>query len=309
MRKLHKIGWLLLLSVGLLLHACKKDDAPENPYDDVDYSSHNDSTALPDSNTITGLHQYIFAPRCANPGCHDGTFEPDFRTVQSSWSTLVYRSVNMETVDGTHFFSTRVIPNDYAASFLYERITTPTSDYMPSNSIRLTSAEIGHIKTWIMNGARDANGNLPVRPDLPPNIIGYIAADLSFNRIDTIRVGGQQQNPFKVGANTSFYLPVLALDTADGTAATSPANFTVHEVRFSTNKDNFSGATVMQCTYQSPLPVPQTWQTVVNTAQWPSGTTVYFRVYMNDGHQLSPSEFPRTSSPDYYKTYYAFQVQ
>ena len=42
--------------------------------------------ALPEGN-FAWLHQQAFAPTCANSGCHDGTFEPDFRTVGASWNT------------------------------------------------------------------------------------------------------------------------------------------------------------------------------------------------------------------------------
>jgi hypothetical protein len=83
------------------------------------------------------------------PGCHDGTFEPDFRTVQSSFSTLIYMGVNKKTLDSVNFFNYRVIPNNEATSFLIERLTTSTSDYMPSNGVRLGSADMGNIRKWI----------------------------------------------------------------------------------------------------------------------------------------------------------------
>ena len=303
------LNCLWLVSVILLtFNSCKKDEAPVNPYDKVDYSTGVIADSIPDPTSITGLHKNIFSKRCANPGCHDGTFEPDFRTVQSTWSTLVYLNVNKTTVDSISYFNTRVLPGDFQNSFLYERLTTTTSDYMPSNSSRLSSTEIGYIKTWNQNGAKDINGNSAQKPNLPPTVLGYNAFDSSFNRIDTIRFTGNNSNAFIVHANSLFYLPFLALDTADGSNATDPAFYTVHKIKFSTQKDDFSSAISVNCTWLTPIPYA-VWQATVNTSNWSVGTKVYFRIYVNDGFQTIDAEFPKTNSFDFYKTYYAFIIQ
>ncbi len=300
------------LLVGLMWFSvsCKETETPDNPYDALDHSTTNNNVtpSEPDSNSIVGLQKNIFSKKCANPGCHDGTFEPDFRTIQSTYSTLVYQDVNLTTVNNISFFDYRVIPNDTANSFLFERITTPTSDYMPSNGVRLPKSDIDHIKNWIMNGARDESGNIAVKPDLPPNVLGYIALDAGFNRIDTIRQNGISYLPFIAPANISMTVPILILDTADGSNATAPANFTSVKVKCSTSKDDFSNATDIACLFNIPLPYG-VWEAVVNTGLWSSGTTVYFRVYVNDGQHTTAAEFPRTESLDYFKTYYAFYVQ
>jgi hypothetical protein len=302
-----KIG-LMVACIMLVISSCKKDDAPENPYDNIDYTHNSGTDTVLDPASIAGLHKNIFIKRCANPGCHDGTFEPDFRTVQSSWSTLVYQPVNILTVDSINFFSYRVIPGDAEHSFLHDRITSATSDYMPSNSVRLTASEINYIKTWINNGAKDMFGNTPVKPNLPPIVNGFAAFDASIHQIDTNRVGGVITNPFLVPANSIFYLPFLANDTADGADATNPSAFTVHEVKFSTNKNDFSNAITINALWNVPIPY-NIWQVAVNSAQWSVGTVVYFRIYINDGHQISNMEFPRNAMPDYYKTYCSFKIQ
>lgn len=299
-------GFPLLLVLAIA--GCTKEEAPENPYDSVSYGQQNGNDSIADPVSITGLHQRIFFPKCAVPGCHDGTFEPDFRTVQSSFSTLLFMQVNKRTLDSAKFFSYRVIPGDPDNSFLMERFTTSTADYMPSNSTRLSNTEINQVRAWINNGCPDADGQLPQQPNLAPNIVGYVAYSLSFVRLDTVRVNQVVYNPFVAPANSTMILPVVAYDTADGAAATLPQNFTVHELRLSTDKNNFSGSTVINLTWMSPAPVGF-WQAAVNTAIWPVGTTVYFRAYFNDGFQLNPTEFPRAQSFDYYKTYYAFKVQ
>lgn len=299
-------GCLLLIAFAFAFAGCKEEDDPVNPYPAA--SSSQPVTNEPDPNSIAGLHKNIFSPRCAVPGCHDGTFEPDFRTVQSSYSSLVFMQVNKTTVDSVRYFNYRVWPGDTARSFIVERLTTSTSDYMPSNGTRLQEDEINHVRNWIMSGAKDNAGNIAVKPNLPPNVIGYVALTPSFVRLDTNRVNQVVFNPFIVSANSIFYMPFLALDTADGTTATDPANFTAVKVKFSTSQDQFAGATTINANWFTPIPY-NTWQVSVNTSLWPAGTTVYFRIFLNDGFQPFDVEFPRNASPVYYKTYYAFTVQ
>ncbi|MFN8166635.1 MAG: hypothetical protein U0X76_10845 [Bacteroidia bacterium] len=294
-------------SLSILIYGCSKDEEPANPYDNVDYSTHTDTPEEPDPNSIVGLHKNIFLPRCANPGCHDGTFEPDFRTVESSYSTLVYQPVNKFTLDSAKIYSLRCIPNNVDDSWLIERLVTSTTEYMPSNSVRLTTEQINHVKNWINAGCPDANGNLPVRPDLMPNIqMGYAAMDSMFLSVDTAR-GNFWANPFLIPQGISMYMAFSTSDSADGIYATDPANFTVKEIRFSTNKDDFSSAITIPCTQY--LPTYSAWLTTVPTSIWPTGTTVYFRFYVNDGHHSTNTEFPKNQSMDYYKTYYAFTLQ
>lgn len=305
-------GLLYCSVVGLLFAvACSKTETEDNPYNGIDHSTppNNTNTAEPDSNSIVGLQKNIFSKKCANPGCHDGTFEPDYRTIQSTYSTLVYQNVDKKTVNNIDFFTYRVIPHDTANSFLFERVTTPTADYMPSNGVRLPRSDINHIKAWIMNGARDEFGNLPVRPDLQPNVIGYIAFDSLYNRIDSIRLNNIPYNPFIAPANRNILIPVVVSDTADGTFATPVGNFTSVKIKCSTQKDNFSNATIANCVFNFPIPGFDIWQGYVNTSAWQSGTTIYFRIYANDGQHTTDAEFPRNESLDYYKTVYAFYVQ
>ncbi|MEI7803023.1 MAG: hypothetical protein WCI97_10285, partial [Bacteroidota bacterium] len=78
------------LTLTIVIFSCKKKvttvegTIPDNPYDTVNY----DETGIPevpiDSNSFLGIHKYILSKKCGVPGCHDGNFEPDFRTVQSA---------------------------------------------------------------------------------------------------------------------------------------------------------------------------------------------------------------------------------
>jgi hypothetical protein len=303
--KIH-IALIFLLAMAAI-YSCTKESLPENPYDDVDYSQSGNNAAEPDPNTITGLHKNILFPKCANPGCHDGTFEPDFRTVESSYYTLVYQPVNKFTVDSLSFFSQRVIPNNTADSWLIERLTTSTTEYMPSNAVRLSNGEIDNFKNWINGGCKDMNGNVAVKPNLHPNIIGYVALDSVNTRLDTSRLNGNPLNPFLVNHGSTINIAFVATDTADGNEATDPADFTVKKIHFSTDKNNFTGSSSVNASvYFAPF---NTWIASVPITSWAPGTTVYFRIYVNDGMHSTNSEFPRNESMDYFKTLYSFYVQ
>lgn len=298
---------LVLAFLALILHSCNETEMPDNPYDKVDYGSGASSIPEPDPNSIAGIHKNILIKRCALSGCHDGTFEPDFRTVQSSYSSLVYNPVIKNTVDNNHFFNYRVLPNDISNSFLIERLTTNTSDYMPSNGSRLANKYIDNIKNWIAQGAKDQNGNQALRPDLMPNITNFVIFNSAFNfRYDTIRVGGLNYNPAIVPFGVDLNFVPIVTDEADSAFATPVSAFTNCRIELSLGKDSFPSSNSTPAYFISTYNV---WNCPINTSQWPSGTTVYCRFYVNDGHHAMDSEFPRNTSINYYKSYFSFYVQ
>jgi len=99
----------------------------------------------------------------------------------------------------------------------------------------------------------------------------------------------------------------VATDTADGTDATDPSLFTKKEIRFSLDKNDFSSAITIPASLY--LPPFTAWVVTVPVTSWPAGSTVYFRVVVNDGQHATDAQFPRNESLDYYKTLYAFYVQ
>jgi hypothetical protein len=104
MRRLFFLG----LIISLFLVNCTEDDLLLNPYDGIDYS---DTTLVIDtlsSTSFVKLHRDFLGPSCNVMGCHDGSFEPDFRTVQSSYNTLVYHPILKNNLDET--FTYRVVP-------------------------------------------------------------------------------------------------------------------------------------------------------------------------------------------------------
>lgn len=115
-----------------------------------------------DSSSIVGLYKFIFAPRCNINGCHDGTFEPNFTTVESTYYTLVYHPINKN--NSTHSYTYRVVPYDTAHSVLYARISNccfvNKGDQMPqlNEKDKLSQKQIQQVGKWIMSGAQNIDG-------------------------------------------------------------------------------------------------------------------------------------------------------
>ncbi len=299
MKSLSKYIFIVCAFSGSIL-SCTKD-APENPYDKVNYTPATTPVTNPDPNGIVGLHQNIFLTRCAKAGCHDGTFEPDYRTVESTYASLVYQPVIKNTVDSIHFYKLRVVPFYADSSFLFDRITTSTSEYMPSNGSRLSQSDIDHVRNWINGGAKNQFDVVPSAPNLPPFINGFIAVDSALHRIDSVRVGGSIINPFIVHPGQTILIAFLVSDDS-----TTTPNLLVNKLKLSTDADNFNSAVVANATY---IAAAGAWVATVSTGGFPLGTQVYMRYYVNDPQHTTPAEFPRTDSPVYYKTYASFLIQ
>lgn len=111
------------------------------------------------------VYKRIFAVSCSRPACHDGTFEPDFRTPQSAYFTTVYHPIIKNDTLGS--FSYRIEPFNISKSLLYKRVTTccfvNENDRMPLTLGRdtLSQEKIALIAAWIQSGAKDICGNTP----------------------------------------------------------------------------------------------------------------------------------------------------
>ncbi|MEO8087012.1 MAG: hypothetical protein ABI763_09345 [Bacteroidota bacterium] len=304
-----KYIFFILLTALWIAVSCEK--TPNNPYGDVNYDTDTTTSQSADPNSIVGLHRNIFFPRCAKSTCHDGTFEPDYRTVMSTYSTLVYQPVNKTHCndDTSRYFSLRVIPYDGDNSFLMERLRTQTADYMPSNGNggRLSPADTAHIYNWIMNGAKDQNGNIPVAPNLPPVISSIFAMDADsftnfvFYQVDNIRLGGISYNPFIIHPNQNIYIVFGATDDS-----TSYADLSLNQLKLSYSMDDFSNSTTVNASYNA---FAQLWLIPINANNYTPNDTVFFRYYVNDGDHVQPTEFPRDDYSFYYKYYCSFIVQ
>lgn len=296
----------LFLTAILVVAACKREDPlPDNPYDHVDYGHGGPNNYVPDPDGITGIYENILRQKCSLPGCHDGHFEPDFRSIQSAWSTLVYHKIVKNTADTAYTY--RVIPNDTAGSMLWHRINRGDAQLqqMPATGAYMSAAELGHVRNWILGGAKDMFGNAPTLPNNEPRILGFVAFNQAFttqldvteNRLDSV-----PYFPFIVTPNTNFNVIMLVED--DSTALNQ---LQVNQLKLSLNKNNFGGAATVNAYFLgSGFNV---WVCPVNSGNFTVGDTVYMRYYVNDGSQPQNAEFPRDDSQDAYKTYAAFYVK
>ena len=182
-----KLRLTYLLILTLAISSCKKDG--DNPFDNPNNLQPEDTTGLSniDPTSFVGLHKNIFKPTCANSGCHDGTFEPDFRTIESSYNTLVYHSVIKNNVNNSYDY--RVKPGSLNESMIWLRLTEDIdgiSGIMPLDAFYDPESEwnankdehLANITDWIMNGALDMFGNPPSINNQQPGIYGiYAEAD------------------------------------------------------------------------------------------------------------------------------------
>ena len=83
-------GPILTLASVLALVACTKE---ENPFDAIERPAEEPVAQLLPLDNFAGLHQRIFRPTCAVSGCHDGTFEPEFRSIAGAYNSLVLHPV------------------------------------------------------------------------------------------------------------------------------------------------------------------------------------------------------------------------
>lgn len=179
MKYISSLCWITLI---ISLTNCKDNniDIGPNPYS----NQHEDTTRVYqgqdlDSINIFSLHQDLFLPTCANSGCHDGNFEPDFRTVESSFWGLVQAPVIKKDNEGKFLY--RVIPFDVNNSMLWHRLHVDlngNSGIMPlgleanSDYPQKKTRYLNRLKLWIESGAPDMFGNLLINENYPPVISG-----------------------------------------------------------------------------------------------------------------------------------------
>lgn len=161
MTQLHIASFLLVAVLGILaLPGCEPEPVA-NPFEVEGGPTDSTITTLLEYTGLVGLQDQLFRPTCANSGCHDGTFEPDFRTLGSTYNTLVNHPVIKN--NAANSFSFRVIPGNVAESQLMNRLTVdidgnsgimplslePDSDYPTNKEVYLD-----WVRRWITEGAK-----------------------------------------------------------------------------------------------------------------------------------------------------------
>jgi hypothetical protein len=299
---------LLVFSFSLLtLSSCKDDN--KNPYDDS--SLQPPPAPNPDDNLEPGSFQYIhakvFKPTCANSGCHDGTFEPDFRTVNSSYNSLVYQPVIKNDFNDTYTY--RVQPYNADLSVLKNRLTVDidgVSGIMPlsvdpnnTDWVQYKTEYIQDIINWINNGAKDMFGN----PAQPGNFLPQVTGVAAFKGGTSQQLAGDANNVIIVPAGTQSVDVLFALQDD----SSSDANIGYNKFKFSTQLINIANAA--EQTLQTITPqlgigfygdnVQFTRKASINTSTYLPGTIIFVRIYVNDEDHVNPSEIPSDgTSPD-----------
>jgi hypothetical protein len=300
----------------LLIAACDTTgELPPNPFDP--YKT--DSIAGPDPvdvdpNSIVGLHYNIFVPTCANSGCHDGTFEPDFRSIESSYNTLVNHPIIKNDPQGT--YKVRVMPGNVNQSVLWNRLTVdidgqsgimplaidPDSDWESNKE-----AYLQNVRNWIEGGAKDMFGNGPADGNIQPSMRGLIAY-AGGNLLP--REAGD--GPIQVPAGA----PEIEIWVALTDDQTAPEQLEHNKARFSTSLNDFANAPEQNMSIVSPRteegyfgePVPYHHKVTLNLGPYAAGTRVFMRVYVKDPALSEPTEIPGSGSNNYIKEYFSFQI-
>jgi len=311
----------IFIIISLVFQACKKD-VEINPYDNPNLNSPKDTTTnyFPDATAFQALHNNIFIPTCANSGCHDGSFEPDFRTIESSYNTLVYQPVIKNDNGNTYEF--RVKPSNSDKSILYKRLI---EDIDGISGIMPLSAEynaehywfdhkeeyIQNIKDWIDNGAKDMFGNLPLQPNNIPEMRGAIAF-----------VTGQNTPLSREMPRGTIYVPSSAnsidlwFSVQDDILATNELSY--NKIKFSTNLFNFENKPELPLEVIMP-PKNETGYYVSTTddfyhkytldmSTFTTGDIVFIKIYVKD--DVNPvTEIPSNGSDYNIVKHFTFTVQ
>jgi len=319
----------------MLIYACSETtsevtietEAPENPFDGVDYSTGTNEMMPPDSSTFLGLHTYIFSSSCNQPACHDGTFEPDFRTVQSAYNSLVRHPINKNydlAIDGRNPLPYRVTPGKPDASMMWHRLTMhnpPNFEQMPSSGIALSQAKIDLIEAWILDGAKDIYGNEPMQTSHQPFSFGVLAYLNNF-RIDTIRPGSPF-NSFQTLDNQEMELLFGYLDYDLNGDFKFGNTLTFNKLKLSLNPFDFSNAIELDLEV---LPVPILMNSVFsqpdantfpyyqrvsfnpNDLGFSAGDLVFMRSYIQDEDHDEVTENPQADTQVALQLYFSFRI-
>lgn len=314
------ISVILCMSV-VVITSCKKDKEV-NPFDDPSLvaPTPTSSNYNPDPNSFEYLYKNVFKPTCANSGCHDGSFEPDFRTVSSAYNTLVYQPVIINDVP--HTYTYRVLPYNSGLSLIKRRLLqVPYNDIgqgrMPWidsswNYIPQNAQYIQNIINWIDAGAKDLFGNLPTAGNKEPKTMGL-----------QVFPAGNTSNPYPRTANdkpieipANSVVDIWTYITDDSTAA---QNMVVTDIKFSTLPYNFTNAVTKSMVYTgSPVsgtdflgvgPFLYTHKlSTFSLAGYSVGTILYIRTYVRDTSHSYNAEIPDDGTIDVYMKYYTIKI-
>jgi len=316
MKKLTKYTGFILItfSVAFLstISSCEKTEPlnpfiRENPTDSLDIDTVNPKS-------IQGLYQNIFKPNCTTSGCHDGTFPPDFRSLESTYNSLVWADIVSNTTPPKDYM---VTPGNADNSVLLDRLTSfvpNTSGQMPlevlpeSNYPDKKDEYYQNIRDWINDGAKDIFGNAAITVNLRPQLNGFNITQTGSSTIFGRNVKGVIQVPSSV-TDIDFYINIYDNETA-------VSNLTINELHTSISRDDFSVATVYTMNIISPVNQPAYLSSsapfhhkvsINNIDQlWAENQRVFIKIIVNDGTNPN-SDLPGLNTLEHLKNYYSFE--
>lgn len=314
--KVKKHQFFILFMISLLFSCTEKQES--NPFDNVNGNSTSgpNQIELPEG-SFGWLHQKVFKPTCANSGCHDGTFEPDFRTIESSYSTLVNQPIIKNNPAGT--FSKRVIPGSANQSVLVERLINDIDGISGIMPLSVDSSSdwpvkkdfyINHIKNWINSGALNAYGQAPQSVNMPPVCLGAQARLIGSSVFFQREIGNAE---IKIPAGTAQFELLFAL--ADDNSAFN--QLITDSVRLSLLVNSFSAPVgfnliplnqTIQATGIGGTNVSFTHKATITTSELPAGIH-YFRIKVKDSPSDNFSEIPNSTFAEHIKNYFSLKIE
>ena len=293
--------------MSFVLMNCTEDDFPVNPYDGIDYGNTTLVIDTVSSTSFVKLHRDVLGPSCNVMGCHDGSFEPDFRTVESAYNTLVYHTIIKNNL--AEDFTYRVVPGDTGLSVLHERLTNccfvNTNDRMPQDNIgnSLPEADLDAVTAWILEGAKDITGAIPNEPNNLPNIkYFYVTNADNDSAYSENRIGGLFYNPFLMPNNEQVNFIFRVKD--DHTIA---QNLMINQLSISENIDDFSNSIIAVADIASYYS-PKVWILQFNTSALEVNKTYFMRYTVSD-EQDQIITYPNNQTSFVYKNIWSFTVQ
>lgn len=285
--------------------ACSKEQV--NPYDELEHASPNPPAENLPPDNFAWLHQKVFRPTCANSGCHDGHFEPDFRSIASSYNSLVFAPVINN--DPQESFTYRVQPGNAQLSFLHERLTVfvpNTSGMMPLEYIGTDWGEnqttyINAITAWINDGAHDMFGGSPSLGNREPQVTGMLAFATGATSNPFPRGAGAGVNPIEV---TGGSIDLWFAFTDDSTSASA---LTYNKVKVATSIGAFPLVPEQDLIMGGSINGPDfgnsnttfTHKASLDLSTYAPGTLLFVRAFVNDGDHMDNTEVPNdgTTAP------------
>ncbi|MFZ6052835.1 hypothetical protein [Halocola ammonii] len=299
---------IAVVAFALLVLGCRRDKV-DNPYEEIDYTVANDNPSPQDipSDNFAYLHAKIFRPTCANAGCHDGTFEPEFRSVASSYNTLVNHPVIAN--DAQNSYEYRVVPGSVENSFLHLRLTESipnTTGMMPpevdpdSDWPQYREDYIDLIENWIASGAPDMFGNpAPSASNNFPATVEGLAVFPAGNTTDPY-----QRDESEVGITPILVDPATVDIWILATDDSTPQQDISAQVEIATSLEEFDEEDLAECSTAGSLQALDFFdnsanfqhKATVDLSSYQTGDVLFVKCYVSDGEQAFPQEIPSEGS-------------